>query len=249
MKKNAYQEMFAVEDQHWWYVTLHDLVTLLSKTQFSGRTLKILDAGCGTGGLLSVLAETGHEIEGFDFSEDALAFCRERGFETVLQADINEWVPAPKTYDLITSMDVLCHDWVRDEIRVLQNLASGLKENGLIMLNYPAFPLLSRHHDQVVMIRERYTRKTLKKYLAEAGLAPVLLSYRLPHAFLALLFLGWAKGRRREDAEAKSDIAEIPSALVNRLLIRMGKIENRLIARGLSMPFGSSLFVAARKAG
>jgi hypothetical protein len=35
MKKNAYSEMFAVEDTHWWYVILHDLVNLLSDTQFS----------------------------------------------------------------------------------------------------------------------------------------------------------------------------------------------------------------------
>jgi len=247
MKKNAYNEMFAVEDIHWWYVTLHDLVTLLSDTQFSRQPLKILDAGCGTGSLLSILSKVGHDIEGFDYSEDALGFCRKRGLKNVIKADINDWVPPQKTYDLITSMDVLCHEWVHDEIKVLRTLAGGLKENGLIIVNYPAFPILSRHHDRVVMIQERYTKKILKKYLAEAGLAPVLLSYRLPHAFLYLLFLRLYEASRKNNAEAKSDIADIPSGFINRLLIQIGKLENCLIARGISIPFGSSLFVVAKK--
>ena len=54
MKKNAYEEMYVVEDKHWWYVVLHELVLLFSKYNFSHQSLDILDAGCGTGGLLSV---------------------------------------------------------------------------------------------------------------------------------------------------------------------------------------------------
>ena len=247
MKKNAYSEMFAVEDTHWWYVALHDLVTSLSDVQFSKKSLKVLDAGCGTGGLLSILSKAGHDIEGFDYSDDALNFCHKRGLNKVIKADINDWVPSPKVYDLITSMDVLYHEWVRDQVRVLRNLSGGLKENGLIMINYPAFPILSRHHDKVVMVRERYTKKTLKQYLAEAGLAPVILSYRLPHAFLYLIFLRFFEASRTNNTDARSDVADIPPGFINSLLTKIGKIENRLIARGISIPFGSSLFVVAKK--
>ena len=247
MKKNAYTEMFAVEDSHWWYVGLHDLVSLLSKKLFPNQTLEILDAGCGTGGLLSILTSAGHAVEGMDYSEDALNLCRERGLKKVFKADINDWTPKPDSYDLVVSMDVLCHKWVHDEIEVLKSFASGLKENGLIMLNYPAFPILSRHHDEVVMIRERYTKKILNKYLSESGLAPVILSYRLPHAFLFLIFLRIYEASRKNSSEAKSDIADIPSKFVNQLLILINKIENQIIARGFSIPFGSSLFVVARK--
>jgi SAM-dependent methyltransferase len=249
MKKNAYAEMFAVEDKHWWYVILHDLVRLLSETKFSRQPLRILDAGCGTGGLLSVLSGTRYDPEGFDFSEDALDFCRKRGLDRVTQGDINEWAPIPKTYDLITSMDVICHEWVHDQVKVLRNLSAGLKEDGLLLVNYPAFPILSRHHDKVVMVRERYTKKTLKKYLADAGLAPVILSYRMPHAFLYLIFLRLCESIKIDNHEAKSDIADVPPEKINRFLIQLGKLENRLIARGMSMPFGSSLFVVAKKVG
>lgn len=247
MKKNAYKEMFAVEDAHWWYIGLHDLALLLTNKLFPDQNLKILDAGCGTGGLLSILSRLGYDIEGFDNSEDALNFCRVRGLNNVFKADINNWKPNPNSYDLITSMDVLYHEWVNDEIKVLRTLAGGLKKNGLFMANYPAFPFLSRYHDKVVMTRERYTKKTLKKYLAEAGLAPRILSYRLPHAFLFLLLLRLYEITIGNTAEGKSDVADIPSSFINRLLIQIGRLENRIIARGFSIPFGSSLFVVAQK--
>ncbi len=247
MKKNAYLEMYNVESRHWWYVGLHDLILRLAETQFPGQPLDILDAGCGTGGLLSALARIGHRVEGFDFSDDAVDFCHQRGFVSVFKANINEWLPESGAYDLIAIMDVLCHKWVPNEVKVLQTMAEGLKENGIIMLNYPAFPMLGRHHDEVVMIRERYTRKTLKNILDAAGLSPVLLSYRLPHAFLVLVLLRLYEKLRKEHQPAKSDIADIPPALVNNLLIQLMNFENRLIVHKFPIPFGSSVFVVARK--
>lgn len=247
MKKNAYAEMYNVESRHWWYVGLHDLILHLAETQYSGLPLEVLDAGCGTGGLLSALTRRGHHATGFDFSDDAVAFCHQRGLESVFKANINEWIPESREYDLITIMDVLCHKWVPDEVKVLRTMAEGLRENGLLMLNYPAFPLLGRHHDEVVMIRERYTKKTLKTIFAEAGLSPVILSYRLPHAFLVLVLLRFYEKLRKENQPAKSDIANIPPVLVNNTLIQLLKLENRLIARKFPIPFGSSVFVVARK--
>jgi len=247
MEKNAYNEMFAVEDKHWWYVGLHDLILLLSNRFFPRQSLNILDAGCGTGGLISILSSARHRVEGIDYSEDAIAFCHKRGLEKVFKADINNWIPTPNSFDLIVSMDVLCHKWVHDEIRVLKTLAGGLKNNGLMMLNYPAYPILSRHHDEVVMIRERYTEKTLNKYLSNAGLEPVILSYRLPHAFIFLIFLRIYESIKANTLEAKSDIADIPSQFINQALIKIVKLENQAIARGVSIPFGSSLFVVVRK--
>ena len=239
--------MFAVEDTHWWYVGLHDLVTLLCNTQFFQKPLRILDAGCGTGGLLAILSGAGHHVEGFDLSDDALKFCRARGLVNIFKADINDWTPVPGSYDVITLMDVLYHEWVHDEVKVLKALSAGLRENGLIMANYPAFPILRRQHDRVVMTRERYIKRTLKIYLAEAGLAPVILSYRLPHAFLFLLLLRMYEALRKSNTEAKSDIAKVPSSLINEALVKICRLENRLIAQGVSIPFGSSLFVVAKK--
>lgn len=246
MEKNAYREMFTVEDRHWWYRGLHDLVIQLAQRYFHGRPLSIFDAGCGTGGLMARLVQAGHRVEGIDASEQAVAFCRQRGLTNVTRADINTWTPAPAAYDLIVSMDVLCHRWVSDEIRVLRTLAAGLRPSGLMMVNYPAFPVLNRQHDEIVMIRERYTRKTLLQKMTAAGLTPVHMSYRLPHAFVAVLAIKAIQSHRKASPGARSDIADIPAKPLNQALIAIQSVENCLIANGFSIPFGSSLFVVVR---
>ena len=247
MRKNAYLEMYNVEDTHWWYVGLHDLVLSLAKKLFPYRTLKILDAGCGTGGLLSVLSKSGYEVEGIDYSKDALELCKKRGIQNVQRADLNEWKPSQNSYDLIVSMDVLYHKWIRNEIQILRSLANGLQENGLMMLNYPAFPILHRKHDEIVMARERYTKNILKARLKKAGLKPIIISYRVPHAFFFLLTLSFLETLQTNSSDTQSDVAEIPPKFVNKILIKINRIENYFITRGFSIPFGSSLFVVAKK--
>ncbi len=246
MKDYAYKEMFLVENDHWWYRGLHDLVLHLLIRLFPQRPLKIFDAGCGTGRLISLLKETGHDVGGLDYSDEALEFCIQRGLDNVVKGDLNEWQPDINRYDLITCFDVLCHEWVRDDVAILRAMASGLKEDGLLFLNEPAFPILSRGHDQVVMIRERYTKKSFRKVLAAAGLQPVIMSYRIPLAFLALFVLrGYEK--LKGVSTVRSDIAVIPPNAINRSLLRMLQFENRLIGLGFSFPFGSSLFTVAKK--
>ncbi len=243
MEKNAYFEMYTVEDDHWWYIGLHNLVVLLINRLYPQQKLRILDAGCGTGGLAAILSNQGHIVEGLDHSDEAIAFCNKRRLKGIIKADINEWTPEPGSYDLIVSMDVLCHKWVLDEIKVLKYFADGLNKQGMVMLNYPAFPILSRHHDKVVMIRERYTIDTLTKIMNAAGLVPLITSYRLPHAFIFLLLRKFFGGKK----EDKSDIAKVPPKIINDILVGINLLENRMIAKGILFPIGSSLFVVARK--
>ena len=164
MKNSAYAEMFAVEDVHWWYVGLHDLVITITNKLMPQQYLKILDVGCGTGGLLSILGKVGYDVEGLDYSEDALEYCHKRGLKNVFKADINDWHPSQNTYDVITSFDVLSHEWIKDENKILISLANGLKDQGVVMLNYPAFPILRRKHDRMVMMRKGIRRKFSVKY-------------------------------------------------------------------------------------
>jgi len=249
MKNNAYEEMYLVENSHWWYMGLHDLVVHLINKLSEHNQLQIFDAGCGTGRLLTILSENGHDVAGLDYSEEALKYCSKRGLNNILKLDLNNWIPSPNTYDLITCFDVLCHKWIKDEIKILKTLGSGLKKDGLLFLNDPAFPTLSREHDQVVMIRERYTINSFRRVLASANLQPIIMTYRLPHAFLTLLALRYFNAIRKGENQTTSDIANIPPKLVNQFLFSLTQFENRLIGSGITMPFGSSLFTVAKKVG
>jgi|TARA_Y100000310_G_C20695809_1_gene825614 2-polyprenyl-3-methyl-5-hydroxy-6-metoxy-1,4-benzoquinol methylase len=249
MKKVAYDEMFQAEKKHWWYLGLHSLVLQLSHQLFSEKSLRILDVGCGTGGLLSMMASNGHEVQGVDSSEDALSHCRNRGINNLFQADLNDWNPGPGYYDLITCMDVLYHDWIHNEVRVLRSLAFGLNKGGVIMLNLPAFQMLSRKHDKMVMLRSRYTKKKLQKILNAANLSSILLTYRLPHAFPVLVLRRIIDVLTPGSTVPQSDVAYIPPLAINQALYTLNQLENRIISHGYSLPFGTSVFAVATNSG
>ena len=79
MLKSEYQNMYELENNYWWYKTLHSLVEkIVEKQKLSNADLYILDAGCGTGRMLEILANYGH-AEGVDYSEQAVMYTKKRG--------------------------------------------------------------------------------------------------------------------------------------------------------------------------
>ena len=67
-----YERMYEVERTLWWYQSLHGRILHHIHKHFGAPTpdLKIMDAACGTGGLLSFLREKGYlNLVGFDYSQ------------------------------------------------------------------------------------------------------------------------------------------------------------------------------------
>ncbi len=91
MRIDEYTNMFALEDRFWWYRGIHDLILGYLRKRPASR-LSILDAGCGTGKLMTLLAPLG-EVAGIDASEQAIQYCRERGLLAVEIVDLNRGRP------------------------------------------------------------------------------------------------------------------------------------------------------------
>lgn len=72
-RSHEYEKMAHVEQEHWWYVALHHLVLRALRHKFAHIDPAIIDAGCGTGGLMLFLRDRGYsDLQGFDLSEDAV---------------------------------------------------------------------------------------------------------------------------------------------------------------------------------
>src|SRR6266700_1825609 len=92
MQQHTYAIMDKVEGSHWWFVGRRAILESFLKSigarlQAAGKgpaeagtrnAITILDVGCGTGANLEMLAHFG-EAEGVDVSDDALAFCQQKG--------------------------------------------------------------------------------------------------------------------------------------------------------------------------
>ena len=59
-RSEEYAKMFELESQLWWYRHLHERTEAALQQQFGQRRdMQILDAGCGTGGMLDFLGQKG----------------------------------------------------------------------------------------------------------------------------------------------------------------------------------------------
>jgi SAM-dependent methyltransferase len=244
MEKSEYSRMYALETSFWWYRVLHELVeTTIQKNKPEG-TIRILDAGCGTGRMMEICQKYGY-VEGIDYSVDAVDYSRKRGLEHVELGDLNEVSLKSGTYDIVVSLDVLYHSAIKDDKAILDKFFGALKEDGLLIINLPAFEYLKRSHDVVVHTKKRYRKKAFERELKEAGFNHLHSSYRMPLLYFIILVTKLFHHKSKA-AASESDLKEIPR-LLNSLLLSMGRMENWLIRHGIGMPVGSSLFAVAQK--
>src|SRR5687767_10389958 len=111
MRRDLYEQYSRIEDRHWWFIGRKRILMSLVDDYLEptgGVQRRILDVGCGTGGMLTSLQAFG-EVEGIDADPSAIAYCRERGITSVRLAD-SPPIPFPDhEFDVVTSFDVLEH--------------------------------------------------------------------------------------------------------------------------------------------
>lgn len=236
--------MFEAEESQWWYAGQRAVAHALLEPALAGRgekALRILDAGCGTGGNLVHLARIGRAV-GVDLAPEALAFCRRRGVPAV-RAPLAALPFAPDSFDVVTSFDVLYHEWVEDDRAAVVEMTRVLRPGGLLLVRVPALRALWGAHDEAVQSRHRYTRPELRALLGAGGLEVVTLTYANSVLFPLLL------ARRTLDRALHregSDVSFLPAPLEwsfrQALLAEAG-----LVRRGVRLPIGASVVGLARK--
>lgn len=227
-----------MEDEHWWYATLHHLVLEHLKTRVPvGK--RLLDAGCGTGGLLAKLAAW--DAHGIDASPAAISHCLERGLRHIHTGDVNKLPFESQSFDALISLDVLYHEQV-DEAQALQEMHRVLKPEGLLIMNLPAFACLRGAHDRSVCGKRRYTTRQVRETLSIHSLKLEMSFYWNTWLFLPLLI--WRSWSRRH-ASSATDLRPLPRWM-NRILLHFAHIDIALSSR-TQIPFGTSVFTIARK--
>lgn len=100
-----------------------------------GRSLSILDVGCGSGANSAELAARGHRVVGADFSDAAIEKYRARGFEGyVVDLESNLGFPAD-SFDVVFCSEVIEH-MTSPEVLAAE-MFRMLKPGGLLVLSTP----------------------------------------------------------------------------------------------------------------
>ena len=239
MEDEALRQMAAVESRHWWFVGRRSLVSDLLRGFGLPRSARILEAGCGTGGML---ARLGPSALGLEYDSFAAALAGEKAGRPVACGSVNEMPLGDHTLAGYVSLDVLCHRGVEPQ-KALSEARRCLKPAGIALVNLPAYRWLLSAHDRRVHNVRRFTRGQARTLLAGRGFKVLKASYWNTLLF-PLMLLHRLTGR--DDAE--SDVRDFPRWL-DALFSAALAVERAVIGWGLSLPFGGSLLIVARRDG
>lgn len=243
MEQHTYSIMYEVEGAHWWFVGRRRIISSFVEQicrEMKTERPRILDVGCGTGANLEMLARFG-EAEGVDVSPAALAFCRARGLERVRQGAAEELPYEDGTFDLVTGLDVVEH--LDDDVAGLREMRRVLKTGGRALLFVPAFMFLWGVQDDISHHRRRYTLKSLRRVVREAGFEVERATYA-NISFFAPILLGRTLMRVTGLRPASENNINVPA--LNGILGRLLGAESFWLRR-TNFPFGVSALCVARR--
>jgi len=239
-----YESMYhAAEDTQWWFVTRQNFVCAYLRKRSFPPTTRILDIGCGGGGMIRRLHSTGFtEVNGIDISPEAIRYAQSRNLTRVQVADAEKKLPfADASFDVIIASDVLEH--IDDTEKALVEWARVLATGGIAIIFVPAFQWMWSHRDVVNHHRWRFTLPQLSHIMEGARFKIVLASYWSMLLMIPYFCVMQAmRLSRKKILEIKKEESFINTAMTHIL-----NFENSLILHPYRLPFGISCVIIGEK--
>jgi len=244
MEVIEYQSMHAQEEHFWWYRALHNIILdRIGRMNLPGNA-NMLDAGCGTGGLLRKLHQAfpAYQLTGLEYHAEAVHYLRALPDVAVINGDVNAMPFADNCFDAITLTDVLYHENIRP-YDCLSECFRILKPQGHLLINVSAYNWMQSAHDKQVHTRERYTSKLCRQQLLQAGFQLRHVGYWNSVLFPLMALHRLTTGKFKEG----SDVENLAS-WQDHLLYRLIHCEQWLQKHHIHLPFGGSVWAWAVKA-
>jgi SAM-dependent methyltransferase len=243
MEKTEYEVMAAVELNHWWYGGMRAIAAALLDPVLRGRSgLRLLDAGCGTGGDAIFLRRYG-QVVGIDYAIEAVRLAAPRLPGQLARGSVLALPFADESFDLVTSFDVLYHRDVPDEAAALAEARRVLRPGGRLLIRLPAYEFLRSRHDRQVHTRRRYTAGAAAALLTSAGFYVERATYALSLLFPIPLAQRLLE-RLTPDRSADSAMGA-PAPPINAALRWPMTLEAAWIGAGGGFPYGLSVICLA----
>ena len=243
MDRAVYDRLDLLEEDHWWFAARRSILEKVIRDHaMKGGRIKILEAGCGTGGNLEMLSGLG-DLVAFEPDDEARGLAAGKSDCEIRHGTLPDGNPYSEKFDLIVAFDVIEH--VEQDEASLAALRGSLAPGGKLIMTVPALPWMWSAHDERHHHFRRYTRSGLNQTLERAGYCPVDLTY-----FNTLLFPLIAGVRAVKKLFGLSDAEDdaMPPAPVNAVLRSVFALERFLIGR-IPLPIGVSLLAVAESAG
>jgi len=225
-----------------WYFHALNRRMLLPLAELANKNASILDAGCGTGGLIKALQGVGAPwtIKGLDYSPVACSYARERTSVPIEEGSIEALPFDDGQFDAVLTADVICQ--IDDASVALAEFRRVLKSGGILAINVAAYNWMRSYHDELMDTRYRFRRSELANLLRQADFKVTLSSY----ANMLIFPLIFARRKIFVPRHPTSDVKPYPP-VVDAFCGSMAALEYLLLRIGIKLPVGNSIFIVARK--
>jgi SAM-dependent methyltransferase len=239
-----------VEANSFWCRSRNRILGLIVK-RFTDRSrqLAMLEIGCGIGGVVAELRRVPNlRLTASEIYLQGLRYARSR-FPDVdfIQLDATN-MPFQGRFDIVGAFDVLEH--IQADDRVMHAVHQSLRPGGVFIVTVPQYQWMWSPLDEVVHHKRRYGRSELLRKLRGNDFDVLFCS-----SFVTALFPAMAASRllartrptQPDTRKAFASQVTLPPA-ANRLCDWVMRLDELALRAGLSLPFGGSLLVVARKA-
>lgn len=239
----------AVEAGSFWCRSRNRIVRrAIERFTDGSRQLAMLEIGCGIGGVVAALRQVPYlQLTASEISVQGLGYARSR-FPDVdfIQLDATA-IPFQAEFDIVGAFDVLEH--IDADDRVLRGVAGALRPHGLLLITVPQYQWMWSALDEVVRHKRRYSRAGLVEKVRRSGFDVVFCS-----SFVTALFPAMTASRlfgrnvRRQPTQKEAFAAAVTlPPIANRMCDWIMRVDELALRVGLSLPYGGSLLVVARK--
>jgi SAM-dependent methyltransferase len=246
VEPQLYDEMFALEDRHWWFCARRQIVLGLLRRYVARRNgcrPRLADLGCGCGANLQAFCAE-YDAWGADATTAAAAYARHRVGQRICLAELPGSVPfASGSFDAVVMTDVLEH--IEDDRASAVAAVDLLAPEGVFIATVPAGQWLYAHRDAVHHHKRRYDRRRLAGLMQGLPVQIELLSCCNALLFAPAALLRLASRWSRSCNWRGTDL-RVPPGPVNRVLQGVYAAESYLLGR-MALPFGLSLVLVARR--
>jgi SAM-dependent methyltransferase len=237
-----YGKMAAVEDRMWYFRSLHGHVCRLLRSRLGAGAREVLDAGCGSGGLIGYLQGRAPEwrLTGVDLSPLACELAARRGPARIVQGSVTALPFATTAFDAIVAADVLYE--LDEPAAALREFHRCVRPGGWIVVNVPAYRWLWSYHDVAVHSKHRFGRTEVAGLVTAAGFDLELNTHWNALPFPLIVARRKLFARRGDTSDVK-----LRPAPVEAFLGGLMAIEHAWLRLGGRWAWGSSILAMGRK--
>lgn len=242
-----YERMRALEQASWWNAGMRDLAERMLRGAGLPKRGTLLDVGCGSGQSMSWFRCRWPEWDtlGLDVAREGLQAARAGGEERVLAGSALDLPLPDDCVDAVITLDVLQHlPLGGGDAQALREIHRVLRPGGVLFVRANA-QALPRTPDDPGYNFHKYTTRELRRKLEGTG-------FLVRRIGRVNALLGLAEIPRELRARGSSDggyvglLADVPTRGAGwRAKQAWLRLENALVAAGLSLPLGRTLVAVA----